>query len=137
MRLFAALELEPASRPSGVPGDQLRDLNRSSAGFGDAFGEAQVQLADDLRSRRGRALERAMLEYEFYRAPSIDPARLEPPAGGDGLDAVDGIRTALHGCRQLPAGLGADLAGAPPPPQGLDEQHGLVSGSVYLTHPPG
>src|SRR5687768_121491 len=128
MRLFAvrALEFEPASSASGVPSHQFRDFYGSSAGFGDAFGQTQVQLADDLRRGRGRDLEWAMIEHEFYRVPSFDAARLEAPAGSDGLDTVDGISAALHCCRQCPAGLGANLAGTPPAPQGLDQQEGQM-----------
>src|SRR5687768_8750738 len=61
-----APEFEPASCPLGVPSHQFRDFYRSSAGFGDAFGETQVQLTDDLRSGRGGCLERAMPEHEFH-----------------------------------------------------------------------
>ena len=86
-----ALQLEPASRPAGVAGDEVGDLDRSSGGLGDALGEPAVELADDFGGGRGRRLERAVVEDQVDGIPPFDPARLEASTGGDDLEAVDGI----------------------------------------------
>ena len=101
---------EAATRSPRVAGDEVDDLYGAAAGFGDAFGVSEVDLADHLGGGRGGSFERAAGQYQVDRGATDDPAGLEALAGGVDLQAVDRVGSRGQVLGHSPACVSADLA---------------------------